>query len=360
MSRLRNIPKVDDLLGSPWLAGLLDRHPRSLVVAAVRQVLQEVRQRLRNSPEADVDVSPRALFPMIEATVAQSSRRSLRGAINATGVIIHTGLGRARLSSTAQQAVLEAAVSAVSLETDLETGERRNRDQHVRELLVEFTGAETATVVNNNAAAVLLAVNTMAAGRQVVISRGQLVEIGGSFRLPDVIRSAGAHLVEVGTTNQTRLPDYEAAIGEATALILWVHHSNYQIVGYHGEPSLADLVALGQRAKIPVMADLGSGALIDMVALGVGPEPVAREAVACGVDLATFSADKLLGAAQAGVAIGRADIVEAMRRNPLARAVRIDKLCLAGLEATLRAYRDPEQVIREVPVLAAIARPVEE
>ena len=360
MSRLRDIPKVDDLLGSPSLAGLLGRHPRSLVVAAVRQVLEDSRRRLRESPEADVDLSPAALLPLIEAAVVRSSRRSLRRVINATGVIIHTGLGRARLSPTAQQAVREAAGSATCLETDPETGDRRNRDQHVRDLLVELTGAEAATVVNNNAAAVLLAVNTMAAGREVVISRGQLVEIGGSFRLPDVVRSAGARLVEVGTTNQTRLADYEAAIGEATAVILWVHHSNYQIVGYHGEPSVSELAALGRRTGVPVMADLGSGALVDMTALGVGPEPLARETIALGIDLATFSADKLLGAAQAGIAVGRADIIDAMRRNPLARAVRIDKLCLAGLEATLRAYRDPDQAIREVPVLAAIARPLEE
>jgi L-seryl-tRNA(Ser) seleniumtransferase len=230
----------------------------------------------------------------------------------------------------------------------------------VSDLLVELTGAEAATVVNNNAAAVLLAVNTLAAGREVIIGRGQLVEIGGSFRLPDVIRSAGARLVEVGTTNQTRLDDYEAAIGEPTALIMWVHHSNYQIVGYHDEPPVADLGALGRRAGVPVMADLGSGALIDMAALGVGREPVAREVVATGVDAATFSADKLLGATQAGIAVGRSDIIEAMCRNPLARAVRIDKLCLAGLEATLRAYRDPDRLVAEVPVLAAIARPLEE
>jgi L-seryl-tRNA(Ser) seleniumtransferase len=360
MSRLRQIPKVDELLSSPHLVELLGHHPRAVVVGSIRAVLDGIRHRIQEDPDAQVDVSAQALLPLIEASVARSSRPSLRRVINATGVIIHTGLGRARLTESAQRAVLEAARSATCLETDIESGDRLSRDRHVRDLLAELTGAEAATVVNNNAAAVLLAVNTLALGREVVISRGQLVEIGGSFRLPDVVRSAGARLVEVGTTNQTRLSDYEAAIGEATALILWVHHSNYQIVGYHDEPSVADLVALGQRVGVPTMADLGSGALADMASLGVGEEPGVREVIATSVDVATFSGDKLLGAAQAGIAVGRGTVIEAMRRNPLARAIRIDKLCLAGLEATLRAYRDPEHVADEVPVLAAIVRPLEE
>jgi L-seryl-tRNA(Ser) seleniumtransferase len=337
MTRLRTIPKVDDLLISPSLAGLLDRYPRTLVVAAVRRVLDDLRRRLLDDPQADADVSPEALAPLIEAALAQAARPSLCRVINATGVIIHTGLGRVRLSEAAQQAVLAAARDPSCLETDVETGDRVNRDRHVRDLLIELSGAQAATVVNNNAAAVMLAVNTLAAGREVVISRGQLVEIGGSFRLPDVIGAAGARLVEVGTTNRTRLSDYEGALGEATAIILWVHHSNYRIVGYHSEPSIEELVA----------------------ALGAGDEPLVGATVAAGADVVTFSGDKLLGGTQAGIAVGRAEIINQMRRNPVARALRIDKLCLAGLEATLRAYRDPDRVVDELPVLAAIARPRE-
>jgi len=284
-------------------------------------------------------------------------RGSLRPAINATGVIIHTGLGRAVLCEEAVEALLAVASGHSTLEIDLVSGKRGSRQQHVSKLLAELTGAEAALVVNNNAGAVFLAVNSLARDREVVVSRGQLVEIGGSFRMPDIVRHAGARLVEVGTTNCTRIADYADAITENTGLILRCHPSNFRIAGESEETSIEELAALGRERGVPVMDDVGSGALVDVRGFGLEYEPTVPDSVRAGADVVSFSGDKLLGASQAGLIVGRADIVGLCRSNPLARALRIDKLTLAALEATLRVYRDGNP-LTDIPVLASIHRPL--
>jgi L-seryl-tRNA(Ser) seleniumtransferase len=291
--------------------------------------------------------------------VEQAGRRSLRRAINATGVVLHTGLGRAVLSKAAADAVAEAARNHSLLEIDPESGERGSRLAHVAGLLRELTGAEDALVVNNCAAAVFFAVGALAAGREVVIARGQLVEIGGSFRIPDVIRSAGARLVEVGTTNKVRLRDYAEAITDQTALLLRVHPSNFRIVGFTEEPSLEELTALGRERGLAVMDDLGSGALIDLSCYGLVAEPTVHASVRAGADVITFSGDKLLGGPQAGLVLGRADLTAKLKRHPLMRVLRVDKLTLSALEATLRLYRDEAIALREVPTLSALTAPAD-
>lgn len=289
-----------------------------------------------------------------------TTKLSLRPAINATGIILHTGLGRAVLSQAACRAIQAVAAGHSTLEIDIESGRRGSRQAHVRDLLCELTGAESALVVNNNAAAVLLGVTTLAAGREVVISRGELIEIGGSFRLPEIIRASGARMVEVGTTNRTHLQDYREAITEHTGLLLRCHPSNFRIVGFTEETPTTELVRLGREHGIPVMNDLGSGAMIDTGLLGTSPTTTLRTAIATGCDLVTGSGDKLLGGPQAGVILGRKDLVERMARHPLARTFRVDKLTLAALEATLRLYRDPEKARREIPTLRYLSRTREE
>ncbi|MGE5850769.1 MAG: L-seryl-tRNA(Sec) selenium transferase, partial [Candidatus Methylomirabilota bacterium] len=271
--------------------------------------------------------------------------------LNATGVVLHTNLGRAPLAPAALQALEAAARGYCNLEFDLSAGKRGSRQVHVESLLCALTGAEAALVVNNNAAAVLMAINTVANGKEIVVSRGQLVEIGDSFRIPDVMLRAGGRLREVGTTNRTYLADYEAAIGPETALILRVHRSNFQILGFTADVDLPDLVTLARRRGLLVMDDLGSGALFDLSRLGLRREPLAMDAIRAGVDVVTFSGDKLLGGPQAGMLVGRREVLERARRNPLARTVRIDKLGLAALEATLRLYREPDRAQREIPIL---------
>lgn len=279
--------------------------------------------------------------------------------MNATGVVVHTNLARAPLAPEAVAAVLGAA-GYCNLEMDLTAGRRGSRQDHVEPLLRRLTGAEAALAVNNNAAAVLLVLAALAAGRGVVVSRGELVEVGGSFRIPDVMAQSGARLAEVGTTNRTRLDDYRRAIGPETALLLKVHRSNYRLVGFTEEVELGELAGLAREAGVPLVLDAGSGALVDLSPFGVTGEPVVGQALAAGADLVTASGDKLLGGPQAGLILGRADLVERCRRHPLARALRVDKLCLAALEGTLRLYLDPERALRAVPVLAMIAAPVEE
>jgi L-seryl-tRNA(Ser) seleniumtransferase len=280
---------------------------------------------------------------------------SLARAINATGIVVHTNLGRAPLSEAAQRAVVEAAGYAV-LEIDRATGVRGSRQTHVASLLRELTGAEAALAVNNNAAAVLLALAALARGRDVIISRGELVEIGGSFRMPDVMAAGGCRLVEVGTTNKTYLSDYEAALSPETALLVKVHRSNFSMRGFVHETPPSDLAALGRRAGVPVLYDMGSGAVVDLRARGLPAEPTVQDAVASGVDVITFSGDKLLGGPQAGLLVGREEVIARIRAHPLARALRIDKLDLAALEATLRIYRDPDRAWEEIPVLWMLAR----
>lgn len=348
---LRQLPAVDHILQHPLLREL-SRENYKMVLALTRQVLDDWRLKIKGG--ATVLPDPGRLAREIENRYHEAGRSSLRPVINATGVVLHTNLGRAILSPAAREAALTAAGRYTNLEFDLEKGQRGSRYSHVTGLLKELTGAEDALVVNNNAAAVLLALSTLAAGRETIISRGQMVEIGGSFRVPEVMVQSGTRLVEVGTTNKTYLHDYEGAIGPETALLLKVHPSNYRIHGFTKEVTSAELVELGRRVGVPVMEDLGSGVLIDLEAYGITGEPTVQAEINQGVDVVTFSGDKLLGGPQAGIIVGRRDLVAAMARHPLTRALRVDKMTLAALEATLRVYRNPERAVKEIPTLAAL------
>jgi len=358
---VRSLPAVDRLLDNPALKELAGKVPRGTIVSAVRQTLDELRARILDgwAPTAE-DLSPKRIADEARALALRLNSPSLRKAINGTGVILHTGLGRAVLPEAALAALNAVAAGYSNLETDRETGGRGSRDVHFSRLLADLCGAEAGFAVNNNAAAVLLALNTLANGREVVVSRGQMVEIGGSFRLPDIMARAGARLVEVGTTNRTRLDDYETAISDQTALILRVHTSNFRIVGFTSEVPIGELAQLGQRCNIPVVEDLGSGALVDMTRFGLRGEPLVQDSVKAGADAVMFSGDKLLGGPQAGLIVGRRGIVEAMAGNPLARALRIDKLTIAALESTLRLHTDPEALLSTIPTLRFICRPLED
>jgi L-seryl-tRNA(Ser) seleniumtransferase len=339
---LRSLPSVDRLLADSRLADL----PRPLALAAARAALERAREEIR---------AGRAPADLVEATLAElaaAGRPSLRRVFNATGVLIHTNLGRAPLAPAALHRVLEVGGSYTNLEYDLGTGARGSRQDHLAGLLHRITGAEASLVVNNNAAAVMLALAALAEGREVLVSRGELIEIGDGFRIPDVLARSGARLVEVGTTNRTRVADYERAIGPETALVLRVHQSNFRVVGFTEQPSLSHLAQLAQRAAIPLVDDLGSGALFP-----VGDESTPAESLAAGADIVCFSGDKLLGGPQAGILVGRAELIERLRRHPLQRALRADKLTLAALEGTLALALDPERARREVPVLNMLAEP---
>jgi L-seryl-tRNA(Ser) seleniumtransferase len=358
---LRSLPKTDRVLQEPQIAALVEHHGRAPVVTAIRAATEALRGQLLAGNGTVPIPDDLSAWVCREATrlLAAAERRTLRPAINATGVVLHTGLGRAVLSAAAAEAVAEVARGHSLLEVDPESGERGSRLDHIAPLLRELTGAEDALVVNNNAAAVFLAIGALAAGREVVIARGQLVEIGGSFRIPDVIRSAGARLVEVGTTNKVRLSDYAEAITPETALLLRVHPSNFRIVGFTEEPSLEALSALGRERGVPVLDDLGSGALVDLSRHGLVAEPTVHASVAAGADVITFSGDKLLGGPQAGLVIGRAEILSRLKRHPLMRVLRVDKLTVAALEATLRLYRDEPSALRAIPTLAALTASAE-
>lgn len=365
---LRDLPAVDQLLHQPAVARLLEDYPRDEVVRVVRETLDACRDGLRTG--TPTDVSTPALALRIRERLYQRGRSSLRKVINATGIVLHTGLGRAPLPEEALDAIADAADGYCSLEFDLATGRRGSRHTHARELLRELTGAEDALVVNNNAAATFLALNTCAAGREVLISRGQLVEIGGSYRLPDIMAAAHCRMVEVGTTNRTHLTDYERAVGPETAAIIRVHTSNYRVVGFTTSPKLNELVDLARRHNLALIDDLGSGLLRHDLAWpededeDAAPtptewdEPAVVDSIAAGADITLFSGDKLLGGPQAGVLVGRTALVDALRRNPLARAFRPGKLTLAALEATLRLYRDPERLAERIPVLRLLGRPL--
>jgi L-seryl-tRNA(Ser) seleniumtransferase len=349
---------VESLLRTPSLADLGTRVPRSVVVGAARETLAALRDSLRRGGPGQA--------PSVESLAAEIRRRAektlkptLTTVINATGIVLHTNLGRAPLPEAAIAAVVDAARWYTNLEIDLESGRRGSRMAHLEPLLREILGAPAVLVVNNNAAAMLLALNTLAAGREAVISRGHLVEIGGSFRIPEILERAGATLREVGTTNRTRLRDYERAIGPKTGLILLVHASNFAIVGYSESASRGDLVALARRARLPLLEDVGSGALIDLRPFGLPEEPLLKESLAAGVPLACASGDKLLGGPQAGILAGTKRIIDACRANPMARALRLDKLTLAALDATLRLYRDPESLRSAVPVLRMLGEPAQ-
>jgi len=358
--KLRQLPSVDRLLGEEAVQALVAVYGHRQTVDALRETLDAVRDEVRAG--ADVP-GPAVLAARAGTCLHERLAPTLRPVINATGVIIHTNLGRAPLSAAARAAMEAVGRGYSTLEYDLQAGQRGHRTVHAERLLCELTGAEAALVVNNNAGAVLLALTGLARGRGVVISRGQLVEIGGGFRVPDVMRESGARLIEVGTTNRTHLRDYAEAL-EAyddvdVALILRAHHSNFRIVGFTTEPTLAELVALGAEHGLPVMDDLGSGALLDTTRFGLMHEPMVQESIAAGAAVVCFSGDKLLGGPQAGIIVGRAEYVEPLKRHPLARALRADKLCLAALQATLLHYLKDEAT-EQVPVWRMIAAPLAE
>ncbi|MCZ7545344.1 MAG: L-seryl-tRNA(Sec) selenium transferase [Anaerolineae bacterium] len=355
----RQLPAVSRLLDSEAGRALIAQHGRTRTVAAIQHALDDARAALGAGDAGAPVAAPGegALLAQAEAALEAEARRALQAVINATGVVIHTNLGRVPLSEAAQEAVRMAAHGYTNLEYRLDAGERGGRGQYVEAMLCALTGAEAALVVNNAASAVLLALTALAEGGDVVISRGQLIEIGGGFRVPEVMAQSGARLVEVGTTNRTRLSDYEAAITEATRLVFAAHHSNFRIIGFYEEPHVGELAALAHAHGLPMLHDVGSGALLDTAAYGLAHEPTPVESVAAGADLVTFSGDKLLGGPQAGCIVGRADLVALLRRHALARAVRIDKYCMAGLGATLRHYIDGEAEA-EVPVWRMMARPL--
>ena len=359
---LRLMPSVDECLRALAAAQAHREVNRNYLVSMVRAAQASLRDALA---AGDVPTAPSR-----EAMLGEVVRRTeqylaadipaWRPVINATGVVIHTNLGRAMLAEAAIDAVSLAARSPIDLEYDLERGRRGDRDRMVEDDLRALTGAEAATIVNNNAAAVLLALNTLAEGREVIVSRGELIEIGGSFRIPDVMRKSGARLCEVGTTNRTHLHDYAEAIGPDTALLLKVHPSNYRVIGFTSAVSMADLCRLAAERGLPVMEDLGSGALVDLRRFGLHHEPVVEESVSAGASLVTFSGDKLLGGPQAGVIVGRRELIEKIRSNPLKRALRCDKLTLAAMSATLRIYRRAGDLVESIPVLRLLTRSVNE
>ena len=355
----RKLPSVDEVLRSPEAQLWMAQSARAVVTEAVREVLATTRQTiLQATDEAALETLPLllpAVLQQVQAHLQTQQTYHLRRLINATGVIVHTNLGRSLLAPVAVANLQEVAESYSNLEYDLERGERGSRYAHVEAALTTLTGAEAALVVNNNAAAVFLALQALATGREVVVSRGQLIEIGGEFRIPDIMRSSGAILREVGATNKTHVRDYAQAISEHTALLLRVHTSNYRIVGFTAEVSAQELVELGRQHQIPVMEDLGSGTLVDLRSFGLYDEPTVPEVVASGVDIVTFSGDKLLGGPQAGIIVGKAPYIAAVRRHPLHRAVRVDKFTVAALEATLRLYADPELARRSIPTLTMLS-----
>ncbi|ADL07540.1 L-seryl-tRNA(Sec) selenium transferase [Thermosediminibacter oceani] len=361
---LRKLPKVGDLLDETPIKDLMEKYGKWAVVNAVRRSIDEIRRSLEESLERGfVDVVEEEGMKKIAVEralrlVDEYRSYNLKKVINATGVVLHTNLGRAPLPEEALKNILDVASGYSNLEYDLMEGSRGERYAHIRELLCEITGAEDTMVVNNNAGAVLLTLSALAAGREVIISRGQLVEIGGSFRVPDVMAQSGARLVEVGTTNKTHVEDYERAINENTALLLKVHTSNFRFVGFWSEVAIEQLKALGLKYGIPVMEDLGSGVLVDVRKFGLPPEPTVQESIRAGADIVTFSGDKLLGGPQAGIIVGRKELLERIKRHPLTRALRIDKLTLSALEAVLKLYRS--ESLDRIPVIKMLSKSQED
>jgi len=356
VSRLRDLPSVDRLMSEPAVKDLIKAYPRDLLVDLARQQLELERVSIalgRPCPSAGAIAS--AVGARLQALVSSGPRR----VINASGVILHTNLGRAPLSAEALAAMSEVSVGYSDLEFDLASGARGSRNVHIEQLLCQLTGAEAGLVVNNNASAVLLALTALARRKEVIVSRGQAVQIGGGFRIPDVMKQSGARLVEVGTTNSTYVSDFEQAITERTAALMRVHSSNFRIIGYTEDVALEDLVALGLRYDLPVFDDLGSGCFLDTTKFGLGPEPTVQQSISLGVGLACFSGDKLVGGPQAGIIVGRKHFIDKLKKHPMARAMRIDKTRMAGLAVTLKAYLKGEAVER-VPIWQMIAAPLDE
>lgn len=352
---LRKLPAIHRLLSSSAGNRLLESYPHELVSEALGHAVTETRRQIL-SGELAVEVTEEQLLEQAEQYLNHRFKANFRRVLNATGVVLHTNLGRAPLAESAIAAISRTAWGYSNLELNLATGERGSRYEHVEDLICRLTGAEAALVVNNNAAAVLLVLREMAKNREVIVSRGQLVEIGGSFRVSEVMKESGALLVEVGTTNKTHERDYEGAITEQTALIMKAHTSNFRIVGFTHHPELSDLVALAHRHRLPVFEDLGSGSLIDLRKYGIGDEPTVSASVQAGVDIVSFSGDKLLGGGQAGIIVGKADYIKRLKKNQLTRALRVDKLTLAALEATLLLYLDEGRAMREIPTLYLLTR----
>jgi L-seryl-tRNA(Ser) seleniumtransferase len=356
---LRNLPSVNDLLESPPLRRLRDSLSHGVVVGGVRSFLDNLRRDVQSAASEVGLPDVGDLAERIAQWILRQEDSPLRPAVNATGVLLHTGLGRAPLADAAVEAIAAVAGGYATVEVDPHTGQRSQRTVAVQRLLQQLTGAESALVVNNNAGATLLALAAIAAGKEVIVSRGQLIEIGGSYRLPDVMSASGCRLREVGTTNKTRISDFESAVNDQTGALMRVHTSNYVIAGFAEQPSLAELVELAHTRNLPLIDDIGSGALFDFSEFGLTGEPVASESIRAGADLVLFSGDKLLGGPQCGIAIGRKTLIERMQKHPLTRALRVDKITLAALAATLRLHRDPEKARQEIPLLSLLATSVE-
>src|SRR6516225_1194295 len=355
----RDLPSVNDLLQCTALQEATRCYAHEVIVAAVRQELDDVRQRLGTGQDVNGRTGLESLALAVRDRLARELQPKLRPVINATGIVLHTNLGRAPIAEEAAKAAYESACGYLNLELDLDTGKRSSRQAAIREWVCRLTGAESATAVNNNAAATVIVLRALCQAKEVIISRGQLIEIGGSFRIPDIMGVSGAILREVGTTNITRLTDFERAIGPATAALMQVHSSNYRISGFTKSVPLGDLVTLGKKRALPVIDDIGSGAMIDFARFGFTGEPVARDSIRAGADLVLFSGDKLLGGPQAGLIAGRKEIIQKIEKDPLMRAFRLDKMTLAALETTLRLYLNEERALREVPVLRMLGTPLE-
>jgi L-seryl-tRNA(Ser) seleniumtransferase len=356
----RDLPSVNEILESQPICRLAALHSHELIVAAIRQELNALREGVRHGSITNGQAAVEAVAARVEQRLSRELQPKLRRVINATGIVLHTNLGRAPIAEEAARAAYEAARGYLNLELDLETGKRSSRQIAIREWVCRVTGAESATAVNNNAAATVIVLRTLCPGKEVIVSRGQLIEIGGSFRIPEIMAVSGAILREVGTTNITRIADYERAIGPNTGALLEVHTSNYRVSGFTKSVPLADLVALGKARGLPVIDDIGSGALLDFARFGFAGEPVARASIAAGADLVLFSGDKLLGGPQAGIIAGRKEFIQRIEKDPLMRAFRLDKMTLAALEATLRLYLNEAAALREVPTLRMLAVPLVE